>query len=63
MQTRIPELNNFKAWTQIKNSIEFGQPVRVSKDWEYLKSTLDSGLMEEVPYHPDYMKHVGKLTP
>lgn len=63
MQTKIPELNNFRAWIQIKNSIVFGQPVRVSKIWEHLKSTLDSGLMEEVPYHPNYTKNLGNLTP
>lgn len=63
MQTKIPELNNFRAWTRIKNSIEWGQPVRVLKDWEHLKSTLDSGLMEEVPHHSDYTRNIGNVTP
>ena len=64
MKTAIPELNNFCAWSvaQIKNSIECGQPVRVPKNWELLQSTLDSGLIEEVPHHPDYTRHV-HVTP
>lgn len=49
LKTNIPELNNFKAWYRIKDSIKLGQPVRCSKNWEYLQSTLDSGLMEIVP--------------
>ena len=63
MKTKIPELNNFRAWTRIKNSIEWGQPVRVSKDWEHLQSTLDSGLMESVPHHTDYTRNIGNVTP
>lgn len=63
MKTKIPELNNFRAWTRIKNSIEWGQPVRVSKDWEHLQTTLDSGLMESVPHHPDYTRDISNVTP
>ena len=55
------ELKNFQAWDQIKNSIEWDGPVSVLKDWEHLKSTLDSGLMEEMEYHPDYTRHLGDV--
>ena len=58
MKTKIPELNNFRAWTLIKDNIQFGQPVRRSKNWEHLQSTLDSGLMEAVPHQPEYTRHV-----
>ena len=58
MKTKIPELNNFRAWTLIKDNIQFGQPVRRSKNWEHLRSTLDSGLMEAVPHQPEYTRHV-----
>lgn len=66
MQTKMPvelpaELNNFQAWDKIKNSLEWDGPVSVSKDWEHLKSTLDSGLMEEMEYHPDYTQHLGDV--
>lgn len=63
MKTKIPELNNFRAWTRIRDSIEWGQPVRVLKDWEHLQSTLDSGLMEAVPHHPSYTRNIGNVTP
>jgi hypothetical protein len=63
MQTKMPELNNFQAWTKIKNSIDWDSPVSVLKDWEHLKSTLDSGLMEEVLYHPDYTRQLGNVPP
>lgn len=63
MKTTILELNNFRAWIKIKNSIEWGQPVRVPKDWEHLQTTLDSGLMEDVPHHPDYTKYIRNPTP
>ena len=63
MKTKIPELNNFRAWTRIKNSIEWGQTVSVLKDWEHLQTTLDSGLMEAVPHHPDYTRYIRDVTP
>lgn len=63
MQTKMPELNNFQAWTKIKNSIDWDGPVSVLKNWEHLKSTLDSGLMEEVLYHPDYTRQLGNVPP
>lgn len=63
MKTKIPELNNFRAWSRIRDSIDFGHPVRCLKDWEHLQSTLDSGLMEEVPHHPDYTRNIGNVTP
>lgn len=52
LKTNIPELNNFKAWYRIKDSIKLGQPVRCPQ------STLDSGLMEIVPHQPEYTKNV-----
>ena len=58
LKTNIPELNNFKAWYKINDSIKFGQPIRCPKNWEYLQSTLDSGLMEIVPHQPEYTKNV-----
>lgn len=63
MKTKIPELKNFRAWTLIKDNIQFGQPVRRPKSWEHLQSTLDSGLMEAVPHHPDYTRNIGNVTP
>ena len=63
LKTNIPELNNFKAWWRIKDSIEFGRPIRCTKYWEHLKSTLDSGLMEEVPHSHDYTGHVRPMSP
>ena len=66
MKTNIPvelpaELKNFKAWDKIKNSIDWDGPVSVLKNWEHLKSTLDSRLMEEMEYHPDYTRQLGDV--
>lgn len=63
LKTKFPELNNFKAWWRIKDSIEFGRPVRCTKDWEYLQETLESGFMEEVPHSHDYTGHVRPMSP